>query len=363
MIETGRRAVLGGGLAVATAAWTPKRVFAQTPKKVRFTTPWVPEGSNLQAYVARNKGYWKRLGLDIEFSTGSGSVGVAQAIATGQFDIGFVGASSIMVLAARNLKLVALGQCDYKTTMGIGLLADSPIKTPKDLMGRKLGGTPTSSEYPFLPAFASMAGVDMTKVDLVQLDARVRETALLQKQVDAITGVGSTVLSQLIPRGEKIRFMLYADYGVNQLLGQTMVATPEMIAKDPGLCEAVVQGMMEATRFTALHFDEAIDIFLKEVPEMALNTKAKEQTALSLGITQVMNLVPEVKQHGVGWMDPAKYTGMWDLTQTYVLKSSVPSPPIDALMTNRFVGGVTYTDAEWTQINDRLAPYKAYFQV
>jgi hypothetical protein len=32
-------------------------------------------------------------------------------------------------------------------------------------------------------------------------------------------------------------------------------------------------------------------------------------------------------------------------------------------MTIRFVGGVTHTDAEWAPINDRLARYKASFQV
>ncbi|WP_431282477.1 ABC transporter substrate-binding protein [Humitalea sp. 24SJ18S-53] len=358
-----RRAALAGVLGASAAAWQPKRVFGQSLRKVRFAIPWVPEGSNLQAYVARNRGYWRRLGLDVEMSTGTGSNNAAQAIATGQFDIGFINASTLPVMAARDLKLIAIGQCDYKTTMGIGVLDGSPIRRPKDLEGRKLGGAPTSSEFPYLPAYAAAAGVDMTKVELVQLDARVRETALLQRQVDAITGVGSTMLSQLVPRGEKLRVMLYADTGLDQLLGQTMVATPEVIARDPGLVQAVVQGMMEATKFAALNFDESIEIFLREVPEMALNPRAKEQVTLSLGITQTMNLVPEVKAQGVGWMQADKYLRMWDLTQQFVTRTNTPRPPIETLMTNRFVGGVTYSDAEWTAIDARLAPFKAYFSV
>ena len=358
-----RRSVLGLAAGVAACAWQPKRVYAQTGRKVRFAVPWVPEGSNLQAYVARNKGFWKKAGLDVEMTTGTGSGAAAQAIATGQYDIGFINASTLPVVIPRGQALVALGQCDYKTTMGIGLLDSSPIRTPRDLEGRKVGATPNSSEFPFFPAYAQAAGFDAAKVDIVQVDARVRETALLQKQVDAITGVGSGILSQLIPRGEKIRFMLYADAGLNQLLGQTMVATPETIAKDPGMCAAVVEGMMEATRFAALNFDEAIAIFLKEVPEMALNPRAKDQLILGLGITQTMNLVPEVKEHGVGYMDPEKYMTMWDLTQRYVNKTNTPRPALDRYLTNRFVGAVRYTDAEWAAVDERLKPFKAYFSV
>jgi ABC-type nitrate/sulfonate/bicarbonate transport system substrate-binding protein len=338
-------------------------VFAQTPRNVTFNVSWVPEGSNLHAYVARNKGFWKQRGLDVQIVTGKGAVATAQSIATGEFPFGFVGASTIMVQVARGLQLVALGQADYKTTMGIGILADSPIRTPKDLEGRRLGATTTSSEFPYLPAYAQKAGIDMSKVQIIQLDARVRESALLQKQVDAITGVGSSVLSQLVPRGEKVRFMLYADAGLDQLRGQAIVTTPKQLKQDPALCQAVVEGLVEGVRYTALNFDESIEIFLKEVPEMALNPVAREQVRLSLGITQTMNLVSDVKERGIGWMDPEKYLSMWDLAQKYIIQGNAPSPPVDQLLTNQFVGKLRYTDSEWMRQEQSLGPYQAYFKV
>ena len=51
--------------------------------KVSFTTSWIPEGPNLFAYVARDKGFWKKNGLDVSVARGSGSGAAAQAVGAG----------------------------------------------------------------------------------------------------------------------------------------------------------------------------------------------------------------------------------------------------------------------------------------
>src|SRR6202051_1993070 len=43
------------GLALATPA------ILQGAIKISFTTSWIPEGPNLFAYVARDKGFWKQV--------------------------------------------------------------------------------------------------------------------------------------------------------------------------------------------------------------------------------------------------------------------------------------------------------------
>src|SRR5258707_1222617 len=49
-----RRFLKGGGAAgVAAAISRPSLVYAQTKKDIKFPLPWLAEGSNLIAYVAR----------------------------------------------------------------------------------------------------------------------------------------------------------------------------------------------------------------------------------------------------------------------------------------------------------------------
>ncbi len=76
-----RRSVLKAGVTAAiTAATTSRSVFAQTPRKIKLTLPWVAEGSNAFLFVALNKGYWKKQGLDVELVRGSGSALAAEAV-------------------------------------------------------------------------------------------------------------------------------------------------------------------------------------------------------------------------------------------------------------------------------------------
>lgn len=162
-----RRILCAAGVAASGIA-APRLVFAQNRKAVQFTLPWVAEGSNLFTFVAKGMGFWEKHGLDVEIARGSGSVAAAQAIGEARFDFGMASPSASILQAIKGLPTVALAACAYDATMGIGVLNDGPIKTPKDLEGRQLASTVTSGEYPFLPAFAENAGFDLEKVTRIQ---------------------------------------------------------------------------------------------------------------------------------------------------------------------------------------------------
>ena len=76
---TRRYLLRAAGVAAAGAASSlalPRLVFAQNVKPVKFALPWVSEGSNLFAYVAKGMGFWEKHGLDVSIARGSGSVAV-----------------------------------------------------------------------------------------------------------------------------------------------------------------------------------------------------------------------------------------------------------------------------------------------
>src|SRR4051812_20277512 len=146
-----RRSVLK---AAAASALLPMPALGQGLKPVKFTTSWVPEGPNLFAYVARDKGFWKERGLDVSVARGAGSGAAAQAVGGGSFDFGMGATPTMIIQASKGLPITCIGQINYDALMGIGLLADSSIKAPKDLEGKSLGASVGSGEYPFLPLYA-----------------------------------------------------------------------------------------------------------------------------------------------------------------------------------------------------------------
>ena len=361
-MRVSRRGVLKGlGAAGLGAAGLPLATpaISQGAAKVSFTTSWIPEGPNLFAYVARDKGFWKKTGLDVSVARGSGSGAAAQAVSAGTFDFGMAATPTVIVQAAKKLPITCIGQINYDALMGIGLLAGSPIKSPKDLEGKKLGASVSSGEYPFLPLYAEKAGFDLAKVQLVQIDGKVRERSLMEKQVDAVSAFATSTIPSLAPLGTDVRFMLFRDAGI-EFYGQSLTTQPQRLEKDPGVCAAFVAGALDAIRFTMTNFDESLDIFLKANSEVAISSTGKEYARIGLGLTNLTNLVPEVKEHGFGFADPKKVATMADLVVKYAAGDGATRPDVEALFTNQFVGKVTLSADELAAAEKSTAAFRKY---
>jgi ABC-type nitrate/sulfonate/bicarbonate transport system substrate-binding protein len=359
---TRRRLIGGAGIIAAGIAANlplPRLVFAQTPKPVKFTLPWVSEGSNLFTYVAKGMGFWEKHGLDVSIARGSGSVAAAQAVGTNQFDFGMAAPPAAILQTVKGLGLVALAACAYDATMGIGVLNDSPIKTPKDLEGKQIGSTVTSGEFPFLPAFADKAGFDYSKLSIVQVDNKVRDRLLPEKKVDAISGFASSAMPSYVATGVQAHFMLYSEYGIPNY-GNTVLTQPERAEKEPELCAALVDGLMEGLKATLLDPVEAMKVFFKEVPELALAAQAKEQIRVGTGIMTYVSARETIKTKGMGYIDPQDYAAMTDLVMKYVAKPEDKRPDIASMMTNKFAGGIKVSDAEWSAVQKNCQEFRAY---
>jgi NitT/TauT family transport system substrate-binding protein len=356
-----RRGVLKGLAATAAATMPafPLPALSQGLKTVTFTTSWLPEGPNLFAYVARDKGFWKQRGLDVSVARGSGSGAAIQAVGAGRFDFGMGATPTAIIQAAKGLPITCIGQINYDALMGIGVLQDSPIKSPKDLEGRSLGASVGSGEYPFLPLYAEKAGFDLSKVKVVQLDAKVRERSLLEKQVDAASAFATSTIPSLVSTGSDVRFLLFSAAGI-LFYGQSLTTQPDRVKSDPGLCEAFVDGAMAAIKYTMTNFDDSLTIFLKANDEVAMSKTGKEYSRLGLGLTIATNLVPEVKDKGLGYADPEKVKSQAELIIKYGAGADAKAPDLDTLFTNRFAGKTKLTQAELGTAEKAAAPFKKY---
>src|SRR5438876_8618779 len=95
-------------------AGRPGRAVAQPLTKVRFTLPWVAEGSLIHTFIARNRGFWKKRGLDVDIARGYGSLAATQALAGGQFDVGQAVTSVIVLQNIKGLPLTTIGRSEER---------------------------------------------------------------------------------------------------------------------------------------------------------------------------------------------------------------------------------------------------------
>jgi NitT/TauT family transport system substrate-binding protein len=340
------------GMAGAFAAPVFLRtVTAQGLQKLKFTMSWLPEGTFAYVYVAKMQNFWRDRGLDVDVSRGFGSLASAQALAAGQFDFGMSTVDATVVLATKGVDLRCLAMFDYVPTMGVAVLQSSTIRTPKDLEGKTVGQTVASSDAAFFPAFCAKAGVDVSKVKVVSIDAKIRNQTLVEKRVDAITGIATSIIPAVTSAGSDLRYLLYSDYGLPLYGNINLLARPQTVAAQSDLCHAITDGIMAAMKFTLLNPDAAQGTFIKAVPELSMSANAVPFVRLGMDIQRfTVASVPDAKHGGLGWTDVGKVSAMASSVMKFETDMGAIKPNIGQIFSNAYAGKVRFTDAEWTAL-------------
>jgi NitT/TauT family transport system substrate-binding protein len=198
---------------------------------------------------------------------------------------------------------------------------------------------------PYIAPFLERSGVAMSKVNQAQLAANVLETALINKQVDAISAVATSNMPNLIAQGIKFRFFPFSTQGV-KIYANAFLTTPQYLAANRSICQAWVDGLSDSIKFCMTNFDESVEIFLKEVPEVRMSSTGKEFTKLGFGLFLATQIAPEVIDNGIGWMDLASVDNQIDLVMKFVAPSDTKRPVVAQTWTNDFVGKIKLTQPE-----------------
>ena len=346
-------------LASATAAsagfeiGAPAIVRAATP--VKMTLPWLPLGTFSYAFVANKMGFWDKRGLEVTIDRGFGSGRVCVPVDQGQYDFGILDLAVMMNCAARGLDLVAVAGIWPRSPVGIFSLKEYGITKPQDLEGQTVAFDVGSGDFQLWPAFIKATGIDDKKVNKVTMDAAALIKALVEKQVKAEGNFFGSIAPSLWAQGLEINSMLYEDYGV-KMFSNVVACKRGTIEKKPELCEAFMGGLMEGLKYVYLNPEKSVALHLDSVKEFQGGSVANQKVIeYGQAVSTALGVVPAVRQHGLGYMDPDLVATTAKTVETYMGVKN--APPTQTLFTNKFVGAVKLTEAEWTEVEKRSEKY------
>ncbi len=107
--------------------------------KVTVMLDWTTNTNHTGLYVAKDKGYYKEQGLDVEILQ-SGEPGPAQLVAAGKIDFGISYQEGVTNARSSDMPLVSLAAVIQHNTSGFASLKEANITRPKDLEGKRYGG-------------------------------------------------------------------------------------------------------------------------------------------------------------------------------------------------------------------------------
>jgi NitT/TauT family transport system substrate-binding protein len=243
---------------------TPGAVSAQT--KVRFTLDWIPGATHGAFLIAQQQGYYKAEGLDVTIDRGKGSAEVVRQLAAGVYDMGFPDINVVMDFDSKNpVEAFPVLMSGYEEApAAIITLKSSGITEPKQLNGKKLGSAPNDSTFKLFPIFAHKTGIDVSTVEVQNIDPSLREVLLAQKKVDAIPGQIFNSLLELKAKGvvsADIKYFMYKDYGL-PLYANSIAASRRFLKEHPdavrGFLRATLKGLKDMARDPELAVKAAV---------------------------------------------------------------------------------------------------------
>src|SRR5438067_12072521 len=151
----------------------PVAGVAQKPHKpYTLILDFVPTGEYVPHYTALEKGWYRDEGLDVKIVRGQGSADTVKRMAAGQGEVGISDISALIAARANtDVKVKAIALWYRRPPHGIFVRADSPIKTPKGLEGKKLAISPGNSHQILWPVFGRLSGLNPDSVTWVMVEA------------------------------------------------------------------------------------------------------------------------------------------------------------------------------------------------
>ncbi|MFI6260871.1 ABC transporter substrate-binding protein [Micromonospora sp. NPDC051006] len=243
-------------------------------EKVTYLTSFGQFGRDSYAWVAKDKGFFKDAGFDVEIKAGQGTGGVIQTVVGGQADFGPIDLTGgLLQLGNGQAKdFIAVAAIQQRTMAGIATLDGKGIASPKDLEGKKLADTPGSVVRNLFPTYARMAGVDASKVTWVNGEAQTLIGTLAAGQVD---GIGQFVVGQptieSVAKGKKAVMLPYSNV-MQDLYGNVLITSAKNAKEKPEMVKKFTAALMKGLEYSLANPQEAAEILKKNVD--ATNTAA-----------------------------------------------------------------------------------------
>ncbi len=249
-------------------------------RKVNFALDWMPNTNHTGIYVAKEKGYFEELGLDVDILL-PGEVDSGQLVATRKADFGINYQESLMMARNEGLPLVSITAIMQHNTAGYASPVEKNITKPADLAGKVYGANLSPLGEATMKKMMEGSGVGIDDIKATNIGDSDFFVAI-QRDIDfSLVFQGWTGIEAEI-RDVDLNMMYLKDYAEGLDYYTPIIATSEaLIEEDPAFVKDFIHAVVKGYEFTIENPAEAAEILIEQVPDLNEELVRESQEWLS----------------------------------------------------------------------------------
>lgn len=255
----------------------------QALEKVTYLTSFGTFGRDAYAYVAKEKGYFRDAGFDVDIKPGAGTGDNIKMIVSGQAQFTPIDMTGGLLQMGNGQAtgFTAVAGIQQRTMAAIITLDGNGITAPKDLEGKKLADSPGSVVRNLFPTYAKLANVDAARVQWVNGTPQTLIGTLAGGSVD---GIGQFVVGkptvETVAKGKKAVVLPYGDV-LADLYGNALITSSSYAQQKPEKVKKFSAALLKGLQDSITNPAEAGEILKKFVPTAIPGAAAAELTAMA----------------------------------------------------------------------------------
>ena len=255
---------------------------SKSNQKIKIVLDWVPNTNHTGLYVAKDLGYFKEEGLDVEIvQPPEGSTTALIGAGGAEFGISFQDTLAKSFAKENPVPVTAVAAILQHNTSGIISLKEKGIDSPKKLEGKKYATWEDNIEQAILKKLVTDDKGDFSKVKLIPYTITDVVTGL-KTDVDAVWVYYAWDGIATERAGLQTNFLKIRDYGEElDYYSPVIIEDNDFLKKNPEIAKKVLKAIKKGYEYAMKNPEESAKILVKNSPELDINLVTDSQKWIS----------------------------------------------------------------------------------
>ena len=251
-------------------------------QKIKIVLDWVPNTNHTGLYVAKDLGYFKEEGLDVEIvQPPEGSTTALIGAGGAEFGISFQDTLAKSFAKESPVPVTAVAAILQHNTSGIISLKKKGIDSPKKLEGKKYATWEDNIEQAILKKLVTDDKGDFSKVKLIPYTITDVVTGL-KTDVDAVWVYYAWDGIATERAGLQTNFLKIRDYAKElDYYSPVIIANNDFLKKNPEIAKKVLKAIKKGYEYAMKNPEESAKILVKNSPELDIDLVTARQKWIS----------------------------------------------------------------------------------